>query len=149
MINCVNGGIDEEERRDVWSERECTKLPACLNETKFRVVDKEWDSSPEEIWFRLKIRVKYGHIVTLLHVATFHPFFQSPCFVPISIVPHFVLYVHSFACPSATFHLHHLLHFVHSFTHSQSQPFMDTHMTNVLKSKEANNMHIYIYIYIP
>lgn len=107
-------------------KREHTKLPACLNETKFRVVDKEWDSSPEEIRVRLKIRVKDGNIVTLLHVVPFHAFFQSPCFVPVSVVPHLVLYVHPFARPSTTFHLHQLL--IHN-SHNQSTHSLN--MTNV------------------
>jgi len=121
-------------------KRECTKLPACLNKTKFRIVDEEQDSSPEEIRFWLKICVKNGDIVTLLHVATFHPFFQSPCFVPISVVPNFVLYVHSFTRPSATFHLHHFLHFLHSFIHSLYHQCLQLFSPKI----NAHNMHTFI-----
>jgi len=128
-------------------KREHTKLPACLNETKFRVVDKEWDSSPEEIRLRLKIGVKDGNIVTLLHVAAFHAFFQSPCFVPVSVVPHLVLYVHPFARPSTTFHLHQLLHFVHSFTiptiNPLTYPSSARNMTYVV-NPNSNNMRTLI-----
>jgi hypothetical protein len=66
-------------------------------------MDKERNGAPEKIWFGLKIRVKDGYVIALFHVAALHAFFQSPCFVPISVVPYFVLYVYAFACPSLAF----------------------------------------------
>ena len=74
-----------------------TKFPTCLNKCNFRVVEKKWDGTPEEVWLRLEISIENGHIVALFDIAMFHAFSQSTCFVSIPVVPYLILYVYAFA----------------------------------------------------
>jgi hypothetical protein len=68
-----------------------------------RVVDEERDGPTEKIWLGLEIRVKDGYVIALFHVAAFHTFLESPCFVSVTVVSDLVLYVYAFACPSLAF----------------------------------------------
>lgn len=63
-------------------------------------MDEKGNGAPEKIGFGLKVGVENRDIIAVFDVAALHAFLESPCFVPISVVPDFVLDVYAFACPS-------------------------------------------------
>lgn len=87
-----------------------TKLPAGLDEADFGVMYQEWDGTPQEVGFRLKIRIENHNIIAVLDISMLHPLFQSPSFVPISVVTYLVLYIDPLARPPVTFELYQVLH---------------------------------------
>lgn len=97
-----------------------TKFPASLHETNLRVVNKEWDGSPEEVRLGLEVSVEDGNVVAAVNIAVLHPFFQRPCLVTVPVPPDLVFDVNPFACPSMALrhnHILHLLYICHSHSH--------------------------------
>jgi len=107
---------------------EVTKSPACLHQTKFGVVDKEWNGTVQEIWLWLEVRIKDGHIIAIVYIVMPHSLLQGTSLVTIAVATDLIPDIDAFARPSLDLHLHQLLNF---FDNSLAQlyhqlPFMST-----------------------
>ena len=86
-----------------------TKGPPSLNKCNFRIVQKEWDSLEQKIWFRLEISIKYGNVFALPCIVTFHSFLQSSCLESLAAGSCGILNIDTFVRPALTFKLHQIL----------------------------------------
>jgi hypothetical protein len=74
-------------------------------------VDKEWNSTVQEIWLWLEVSIKDGHIIALVYIVMPHSLLQGTSLVTIAVATDLIPDIDAFARPSLDLHLHQLLNF--------------------------------------
>ena len=95
---------------EVNIKEKLTKLPPSLHKGQLWVVHEKGHCPPQEFGIRLEIGIKDCNIITLSNIAMFHPFLEGTGLVPIPVISHLILDIHTlFDTPFGPTPMEHIL----------------------------------------